>query len=80
MINSIPIEIISTDEPWSIAKLADGSYIRAKIVFVKVARILDDQGKPKFNEDGEPLYGTGTQTVITILTEDEMKIINKKRN
>lgn len=54
---SIPVEIISTEEPWTSVTLKDGTTIKARVVIVGVRRVLDERGEPANNPDGSPAYG-----------------------
>lgn len=68
-----PVKITQVDEPWAYANLADGSTIKVKLVFDKVSRDLDDDGKPAFAPNGEPLYNVNWGTVIACDAPDENK-------
>ena len=75
--NTVPVDIVGVHEPWAYAKLADGNVVKAKIVFMKVAIVNDEEGKQKFNEDGTPCYAIGTQLLLQSLTEEESKTFNQ---
>jgi hypothetical protein len=59
------------DEPFSICKLEDGTVFKVKHVFMHVARKLDDNGKPIFNEHGVPQYRIDVQSVMQIVYDTE---------
>ena len=41
-------------EEWNEYKLLDGGVIRVKTTVQRIFRVLDEQGKPKVGEDGDP--------------------------
>lgn len=45
-------EIVS--ETWNEYKLLDGGNIRVKTTVGRIFRVLDDDGKPRINDDGDP--------------------------
>lgn len=60
------IDIVRVEEPWAKAYLPDGTIVKIKLVFSKIVRNFDDDGKPCFNEDGSPAYVAFTQNVIIL--------------
>lgn len=75
---TIPVDIFSVDEPWAYARLSDGSMVKAKVVFMEIRRVIEDDGKPAFNEDGAPLFAVGTQTVVQGMSKDAVDAMNIK--
>lgn len=43
-------------EDWSVYKLLDGGVVRLKTTVSTILRIVDDEGRPKYNPDGTPSY------------------------
>ena len=50
------IDFKTDSEEWNVYKLEDGTTIRTKIVAMQISRGMDDQGKPYYLPNGEPLY------------------------
>jgi hypothetical protein len=52
-------------EPWNEYRLLDGGTIRLKTTVQRIFRVLDAQGKPKVNDEGDPevMVRHGTQVV-----------------
>lgn len=55
------------NEQWNEYKLLDGGRIRLKTTALKIFRVLDNDGKPAYASDGEPLMFIrhNTQVVAT---------------
>ena len=41
-------------EDWNEYKLSDGTVLRVKNSLIKAFQVVDENGEPKLNEDGEP--------------------------
>lgn len=41
-------------EAWSEYKLEDGGKVRIRATAMKIFRVIDDQGKPAYQPDGQP--------------------------
>lgn len=54
-----PVDIVKSEEPWTVATLPDGTRFRVKLVMTGVTREHDADGRPAFAPDGKPaLHGT----------------------
>lgn len=69
----VHVDVVRVEEPWSIAHLADGTQVKAKVVFDQVYRVLDESGKPVFGPDGNPQYHASMQTVFCVNSPDRTK-------
>ena len=45
------VEVVSSEETWSVYTLADGTVVRVKPVMAEFIRVVG-----KFTEEGEPIY------------------------
>lgn len=61
-----PMQIVSVSEPWSEAKLIDGTIIKMKIVFVDVGIVIDDDGKVIVDANGEAKFAIGNQVITAV--------------
>ena len=62
------VKVTSVDEPWSTAKLADGTTVSMRAIFVEVFQVLNDDGSPMYvNNDSQTLaYGVNHQIVLSV--------------
>lgn len=60
------LDMVRVDEPWATAYLADGTEVRAKLVFTGCWRELDEHGTPRFGEDGKPMITAKVSPVFDI--------------
>lgn len=44
----------ATREDWNTYVLESGTEVRVKITVLKIFRLLDDEGRPVYSEDGDP--------------------------
>jgi hypothetical protein len=51
-------------EDWNEYETASGVTVRVKTVVHKIARVLDQNGKPSFNKDGDPHMAVRTQIQV----------------
>ena len=42
-------------EEWNQYKLLDGGTVRVKTTVSRIYRVVDEQGNPRYNQDGSPL-------------------------
>ena len=62
-------------EDWNEYETASGVTVRVKTVVHKIARVLDQSGKPAFSRDGDPHMVVRTQIQVVTSggpTEDEV--------
>lgn len=62
------VKVISTEEPWGKAVLADGTIVSMRAIFVEVFQVLNDDGSPIYvNNDGQTLaYGVNNHIVLSV--------------
>lgn len=53
-VNAIEADFEIGQEPWNSYMLADGGQVRVKTVVQKLLKIVDDQGNPLYDENGDP--------------------------
>lgn len=63
------IPITKADEPYCKVILANGAVLVMRTVVIAAYQIMNDDGSPKFNNDGKLLIGLNHHTVIA--TEQE---------
>lgn len=51
---SLPFEVVA--EPWHEYAMADGGRIRTRPIATRIFKVLDDEGKHRFNPDGTPVF------------------------
>lgn len=77
------VKVISTEEPWGMAKLADGTIVSMRAIFVEVFQVLNDDGSPVYvNNDSKTLaYGVNHQIVLSVTNPVTVALpVNKKAN
>jgi len=62
------IAIKHADDPWLIYELEDGTKLRIKLIVSSVFRLKD-----KYTPDGDPVYITRSQNVVTADVPDGLK-------
>jgi hypothetical protein len=67
------INFKTVEEAWSTYKLADGNYMRVKLIVVKVLKT--DLIRP----DGIPIYNFESTNAITVLTPEQFIELSKSR-
>ena len=53
--DAIEMDFQIHDESWNEYRLTDGTRVRTKSIVSRILRILDDEGSPAFNDEGDPL-------------------------
>ena len=62
--NSREQSFLIVTEPWSEYVLEDGVKVKIRSTAVRVRRALDEEGKPAFNSNGDPLVAIDSQLQI----------------
>jgi hypothetical protein len=69
--NGILMDFTVKHEDWNVYELADRTQLRVKNMLVKAYLIVDDDGNPLMNEDGEPqVYIRHSTLVVSRKTRD----------
>ena len=53
-------------------ELEDGTRVKVKVVLADVRMALDEEGKPKLNPDGNPIYHFNFETKVRILPKNRV--------
>jgi hypothetical protein len=48
------LEFETVNEPWSEYKLSGGGRVKSRSTLLRVYRVVDDNGKPAYQPDGQP--------------------------
>ena len=80
MTKQLPVEIIKVHEPWAIAELADGSIVKAKIVFISTSLAVDENNTAVLNDQGKKQYLAGTQLIVQTIEAADVKLLKNQRN
>ncbi len=62
LIREIDFEIVHED--WSEYRLKDGGTVRLRATALKIARIVDENGKPLTTPDGDPAISVNPQIQV----------------
>jgi hypothetical protein len=70
-IRGFEIEFETDKEPWSDYHLIDGTKLRVKHTMLKTFRLVDENNKPSFDENGDPqVYINGSIVVVASKAKD----------
>jgi len=64
----LEVQFEPTREPWCEYKLLDGGSVKIRATAVKIYRVVDAQGKPTYQPDGQPAVVVSNQ--IQIVSSD----------
>lgn len=53
-VHGVELEFDPIEEKWNVYKTADGITVRVKTTVLRMYQLVDDQGEPRVNPDGEP--------------------------
>ena len=60
------IPIISAEEPWCKVELANGAILAHRIIIKGAHQIMNNDGSPLLQENGDVVIGLDTQLVVTM--------------
>lgn len=70
-IRGFEIEFETDKEPWSDYYLIDGTKLRVKHTMLKTFRLVDENNKPSFDENGDPkVFINGSIVVVASKAND----------
>lgn len=55
----------TTREEWNEYRLVDGGRIRVKAVVFKIMRVVDENGVPQYQPDGDPAFLIRNQVTVS---------------
>ncbi|MHC1589605.1 MAG: hypothetical protein ACXQTQ_01410 [Candidatus Hecatellaceae archaeon] len=58
-------------------ELEDGSRVKVKVVLADVKMAVDEEGRPKLNPDGNPIYHFNFETKVRILPKNRVVTMSK---
>lgn len=64
MVDVIDVDFEVTEEQWNRYRLLDGGEVRLKTTPLKVYRVLDPDGKPAIDNDGDPVCAVKHTTQV----------------
>ena len=53
-------------EDWNVYELLDGGTVRLKTSVQKIHRVVDQEGTPQFDANGEPVYIVRHNSVVVV--------------
>lgn len=62
----VPFEIVK--EPWAEYEMLDGGRLRVRHILQRLFVVVDDDGKPAMNDDGDPLVLVRAMPVAVVAT------------
>ena len=60
-------------------ELEDGTIVKVKIMLADVKMAVDDEGKPKLNPDGNPIYHLNFETKVRIIPKKRIVALKPER-
>jgi hypothetical protein len=63
-VRAIELEFRTAREEWNEYQLADGGTVRVKAVVNKLYWLLDAEGKPAYNQAGDPHVAVNASTLV----------------
>jgi len=72
-VEELTFETIS--EPWTEYKLSDGTILKMKIIGLKAFRVLYPDGKPAYNNEGDPFIIMRHNVQVSASEEDEEDLV-----
>jgi hypothetical protein len=64
-VNGVDVDFEVVREEWSEYRLKDGGSVRLRATALKISRIVDAQGKPTYQPDGQPALVVNNQVQLT---------------
>jgi hypothetical protein len=63
-VDAVEVDFSVQSEQWNIYELADGGRVKVKVSVAKIFRVLDAQGKPALDPEGDPVLALRHNTQV----------------
>lgn len=63
-VDAMDMDFTVRHEEWNEYELADGGRLRVRTTVATILRVLDDNGKPAFDEAGDPVFAVRHNTQV----------------